>query len=663
MSNYIHQLLISFIIIFLIYPVNLLAFKAEEEQDLESLLKTKISRSELYNQKISETPNSIIIITQDEISLYGYQTVAELIATLQGMYTRNDLNYEFTGARGFDRTSSFSNNMVLLNGHILNELVYGSQSLDNYLGIDMNDISRVEIVQGPSSTLYGSGAMVSLINIILKDSKELNGLTAGLSYGTYDNKTAHLSYGKTIDDFSIILTGRIGDRQGKDFFFDEYKDSVSDGIARNLDWEKHYGSSLQANYKDFSLNFYYSNREKAIPNAPYESDFNTSPTKSQDIRSFLSLVYQLEIGSDKAIKAGVFFDAFDYNDVFQYDAEPLYDENIGRWFGTEVDLTWDLNPQNRLLAGSSITRISKLTSKLFDNTQVYSETDNPYNAASVYLQDNYQILRNFSINFGIRADFLSYYTPNYNPRVALIYNPTDNTTLKYLLNAGYRTPSIYELFADDPTFKRENKDIKSESLLSNEIIWENIVSENFNYTFSLYHYKFKNIIELASINPDFPDSGVVYRNINYFNSVGVETSFRGKQKFGLQWYLNLSYQLSTDSASEQITNSPQLLCKSGLGFSIIENVTFSLESRYESSRKTFYNTVTDDFFLVDANFGFSPKVSNSTSDLKFLNHLQFGLRIKNLFDKIYYLPGPDWISTTSIEQYGRVFTFSISAKL
>jgi iron complex outermembrane receptor protein len=649
----------------IIVPVRVLAQENDDidDNELELLLNKKVSKNNLYNQKITETPNSIIIISSNDIQLYGYQSVSELISTLQGIYTRNDLNYEYTGSRGFDRPSSFNNNLVLINGHVLNELIYGSQSLDNYLGIDMDDISRVEIIQGPSSTLYGSGAMVSVINIILKDAKELDGLKAGIRYGTYDNKYTHLNFGKTFGDFSISLTGRYGDKGGNDFFFEKFKDTNSDGFTRNLDWEKHYASTLQAKYKDFSLNFYYANREKAIPNAPYDADFNTGTNESIDKRYFVNLLYNKEINSDKVIKARLFYDAYEYWDVFYYDSEPEYDKSNGIWFGTEIEFTWDINPQNRIFFGTNITSVSKAVSLYYNNIEVFNETDIPFTFGSVFIQDNYQIVNNLALNIGIRADFISYYTPNFNPRLAIIYNTSQNTTLKYILNSGFRTPSIYELFAGEQDFKVVDTGLRPESILSNEIIWDNLISDEFNYSISVYHNKFSNVIDFAFKNNENPDSGYVFKNIPNISAFGIEASFRGKVDFGLNWYFNLTFQRTLDSLNNQISNSPQIMVKGGVGINLIEDFSISLESKYESNRKTVYNENTDEYYILDANINYIPVINNSNSIFHFLNNLQLSLRIKNLFDKIYYLPGPYWISTNSIEQYGRILTFSLSARI
>ncbi len=652
---------ISCILILLTGSSQLLSANVDSDDELEQLLNTKVSRSELYSQKISESPNSIIIISKEQIKLFGYQSLTELISTIQGTYIRNDMNYDFLGTRGFDRPSSFSNNLVLLNGHVLNEFVYGSQSLDNYLGIDMDDISRVEILQGSASTIYGSGAMVSLINIVLKEGKEFDGLTAGLAYGTYDNKYTHLSYGKQYDDFSFAITGRYGDRKGKDFYFDHFEDSESDGIAQNMDWEKHYGSTIQAEYKDFSLNIYFSSREKSIPNAPYDSDFNTAPTKSRDVRAYYSLMYQHDLNPTQSLQTKLYFDTYDYSDVFQYEGEPWYDENFGRWFGMEFDYKWDISSNYSLLAGTNVTRTYKLTNKLYDEFEVYDDSDMPFTLASFYIQNDYQILKNFSINLGLRADLFSYHEPQYNPRLAFIYNPTEKTTLKYLLNSGFRIPSVYEFFVDDTTFKPENLGLKPENLLSNEIIWENIVHKHFNYSISLYHYRFKNIIELFA-DPEVPDYGGSYENIPYYNSLGIELAFRGRPDDGFVWYSNFAYQKTQNSSKKQITNSPQMLVKAGLAYSLTDNLFIGIEGKYESNRRTFYNTITDEFFLIDANIGFTPDFSNE-SGFNALNHIHLGLRVKNLLDKNYYLPGPNWVSTHSIEQYGRVITFIIKVKV
>lgn len=651
-------ILLSFVVI----SNTLLISKENLDKDLENLLKMEVSHQSIYNQKISESPNSTIIVTAEEIKLFGYSKISELVASLQGLFVRNDLNYDFVGTRGFERPSNFNNNLILLNGHVLNDLVYGSQSLDNYIGIDINDVSRVEIVLGPSSLFYGSGGLVSLINIILKDNREANGLNLGLRYSNYNNIIANTSYGANIDDLSIMFTARVGKSDGKDYFFSEYADSTSDGIARNLDGERHYGSSLQLAYKDLVLNAYFVNRVKDIPSAAYDSDFGIPGSYSKDQRSFLNLNYTFSIDENKTIRTKIFNDIYNYYDAYIYEGDPTIDENHGWWFGADVDFNWDISSNNHFMMGVNVTRVNELTYKLYNSSELFFESDIPYNMLSFYIYDNYQVTSNLSVNFGLRTDYLSYYHPNYNPRFALIYNPSDETTIKYIFNTGFRSPSNYELFADDTTFKKINENLKPEYLISNEINFTHHLNDFVFYNIAFFHNKFKDVIELVNASNTEEDAIFISSNINGYDSYGFEFAIRGKIFDDLFIYSNFTFQKSLDSADFQISNSPELMLKGGLAYNISSNLYFSLNTRYESSRKTISLRETEPFFISDFNVGYSPDFDEQNS-LSFLNNLLFGLKVNNIFDNNYYLPAPNWIKSDKLIQGTRTFTLNLQVNI
>ena len=50
-----------------------------------------------FDQKVTEAPASITVVTASEIQLHGYRTLADIIQSVPGFYTTYDRNYAYIG--------------------------------------------------------------------------------------------------------------------------------------------------------------------------------------------------------------------------------------------------------------------------------------------------------------------------------------------------------------------------------------------------------------------------------------------------------------------------------------------------------------------------------------------------------------------------------------
>ena len=138
------------------------------EQELEELVVTA-SKAEL---PLSQASKIVTLITRTEIERSPAQSVQDLLQNVAGIDVMQ------RGPHGVQsdismRGGSFDQVAILLNGINLTNPQTGHYSFD--IPINLSDIDRIEIVQGPASLVYGASAFAGGINIITRKDKESNG--------------------------------------------------------------------------------------------------------------------------------------------------------------------------------------------------------------------------------------------------------------------------------------------------------------------------------------------------------------------------------------------------------------------------------------------------------------------------------------------------------
>ena len=90
---------------------------------------------------------------------------------------------------GFGRPGDYNVRVLILqDGHRLTDNIYDASSIGREFISDLDLIDRIEVIRGPSSSLYGTSAFFGVINIVTKTAEQFDGL--GLlgktgSYGSY----------------------------------------------------------------------------------------------------------------------------------------------------------------------------------------------------------------------------------------------------------------------------------------------------------------------------------------------------------------------------------------------------------------------------------------------------------------------------------------------
>jgi outer membrane receptor for ferrienterochelin and colicin len=599
------------------------------EMDLMDLMNQKVVTASKYIQNSTEAASSIGVITADEIKNYGYRTLGEALNSQRGMYLSNDKNYLYVGSRGFSRPSDYNNRLVvMIDGHILNEVVYGSALMGNELGINLDNVERIEIIRGPGASVYGSGSMLNTINLIMKKGAIINGATVSAGIGSFGKEDLSAIYGKKIKNTDINISGTGGTYHGENYYFKELDDPESNfGKSVGKDWEKYFGFQSAVTNNNLKLSAVFTTRSKGIPTGAFNTDL-TGDVESTDKRYYLESSYRKELGKISSLLFRLYFDGYDYSGSYPSGGEDSFDASAGRWAGTEVQYYLEAGKRNIITAGFEYKYIFRSDYREWNNDTTYFNHNYPFSFYSIYLQDQVKIIQNLNLTMGLRWDQYSIFGHAASPRVALVYSYSSASSFKLLYSEAFRIPNLYESFYVGNNSQESNPDIKSEKIRTAELAWSHKISGSVLGNLSIYRFTTFNLIDQTI---DESDGLIVFRNIGKATGTGAEYELKYEHPENKnQAFLNFTLQRTIDNnTNETLSNSPAFLIKSGFIFNVSKYFNVVPEFFYETGRKTLKGNKTGDFYLF--NLGINTG--------KFLKYFEASFKARNLFNIKYYSPG------------------------
>ncbi|HET9448302.1 MAG TPA: TonB-dependent receptor plug domain-containing protein, partial [Steroidobacteraceae bacterium] len=228
---------------------------AAEDQNLadlslEELMEVRVDSvygASKHEQKVTQAPSSVTIVTAEQIRRFGYRTLAEVLRGVRGFYVSDDRNYQYIGVRGFLRPGDYNSRiLVTVDGHRMNDSIYDGAYAGREGVVDMELIERVEVIRGPSSSLYGSSAFFGVINVVTKRGGQFDGVELDGEGGSFDTRRGRATYGARYANGVewLVSASQYRSEGPARLYYPEFDQRTSeepragnDGVAEGLDYE------------------------------------------------------------------------------------------------------------------------------------------------------------------------------------------------------------------------------------------------------------------------------------------------------------------------------------------------------------------------------------------------------------------------------------------
>lgn len=598
-------------------------------QSLDELLSVRVSTASLYSQLAREAPASVSIIAADDIARYQIRTLAELLSLVRGFYLSDDRNYEYVGVRGFGRPTDYNNRILLLwNGHVLNDNMYTSSAMGFDFSPDLSSVERVEIVRGPGSPLYGANAMLAVINIIGKTGAEVNGVEASGEYGSGAYARGSVLFGtRTTGGVDAVVSGSVMDRRGFDLYFPEYDaPETNNGIVRDAERERSIGVNARVAIGEFSLMGVFSNRTKGIPTASYGTVFGDTRARTEDRRWGAQIEYAGEFSTSFRLSGRVSYDGYDYNGVYPYEYLQ-FDGSWGRWWTGRVHAQWDTHESNRFDAGIEYRHNPRADYRVWTDESYDYSRNAPFDVASLFVQDTYQMIPEVSLSLALRADRHSVSGWLLSPRFSVVANPGSRTTIKALYGEAFRAPSVYELYYEEGNGLVSNPTLRPERVRTVELSAEQRLSAVTYALVSVYQFSMWDLIEQTTLQGE---SVGQHQNIGSTHARGFEAEVITRTPKGHTASLSFGTQYGEGiGLRPELVNSPRTIIGLSASMKVLERCELAVKARYESGRWTLAGMKTDPTILVSAFLNIA----------RIGGHVDLCLAARNIFDTRIAYPG------------------------
>ncbi len=626
-------------------------------EDLAKLKVDAVYGASKFLQKAADAPASVTVVTAEEIQKYGYRTLADVLRSVPGFYVIYDRNYTYVGARGLSQPGDYNARILfLLDGHRVNDNIYDGALVGTEFPVDLDLIERIEIVRGPSSSVYGTGAFIAVVNVITKRGRDLDSAEISTEAGSWNSYKGRVSYGKRFDNgLETLLSGTFYDSQGHGrLFFPEFNSpATNNGIAQNADGDKAYSAFADIIYRDLDIHVVQASRTKQIPTASYGTVFNDPRTQTTDAHFYIDAQYRRVFGKWETL-ARASYDWYGYDGTYIYDyankGVPPFTVNKDLANGDWVDFQWDASrlffKRHSITLGSEYRQDIRQQQANYDVQPYFSYLDDHRSAHvwGLYVQDEFNLNKKLAIVSGVRSDWYEKSGNTFSPRLGMVFNPAPNTNIKVIYSRAFRAPNSYENFYSDSVGNSGNPLLKPEKIRSYELDLEHRFGKKLYGRIAGFDNRITGLIQ-QQLDP--VTAKPVYANSGNIRTKGIETELGAKWPAGLEWRLSHAIQSSRDlQTGDVLTNSPKQIAKANLSIPLARQKFFAnLEAQYIGERRTIAGTDLGGFLLVNATL-FARKLNKD---------FDFSASLYNLFNKPYAESGGIEHVQASIPQDGRSF--------
>jgi outer membrane receptor for ferrienterochelin and colicins len=516
-------------------------------------------------------PASISVVTADEIAAFGYTSLTEALVGIRGTFTSNDRSYESVGFRGFSPPGDYTNRvLVLVDGHPLNDAVTGQGYVGHDLDVDLSNVDHIEIVRGPGSVLYGTGALFGVINVVTRRPNEGPHAAVSTMGGTLGLLSGRATVSARKGDAELMLSAAAMTSDGDRRFawpaeFDAPPTGspyVGDAVF-DADGEKAAHADLLARVGPLSLRAGYNDRKKDIPTGAYDT-LPAPGTYNHDRRAFAELRFSQDVHG-VGIAARAAYDNSWYHG--QYNTGNPAQDLRAQWTTGELRLELPrILHQQLTLGGEAVRQLNLQTDPVSDGPSVPKDL-----ILSAYVVDTIVVGDRLTINLGLRNDrYTNSFGNMLNPRVAVIARPYARGNTKIFFGRSFRVPSPNER-ADTP-----DRAVQPETIWSGELEHTHAVNDDVHIVGAVFASWLFNLISLVpdqTLEGVPPYYGSVYRNdSNRVRSLGAEGEIRWEPGSGTLLSLSLTRQQVEQLGPDNNTpfaNAPELVAKARVLYPLV----------------------------------------------------------------------------------------------
>ncbi len=374
-------------------------------------------------QPAAASPASVSVITAAELRRLGVRTAGEAIAFLPEVAARA---YGGPGSliTPSIRGSSAEQVLVLLDGVPLNGVFAGTVDLST---IPIDDIEHIEVLRGPFSAIYGSGALGGVISIVTRRRAPATATISGGSFGLLGLGLA----GGGAARLTLRYDAAVGERPNSDLRSGYFSLRLGDA-ARGRRWD---------------LVLTGSSGSRGSPGSTF---FPSPLARQQDGRLAAALTVEQERGrTTDRLRLMVHRENLAFRDPLWW----IDDKHTGTAWGAEWQRAVRISPA-RVIALGADAQLQHLRST--------SVGERSATIGAIYVQDDRVLGPRLLLSSGLRADLHSVYGAQINPRAGLVYFVRPDLRLRLAAGRTFRGPTMADLYYPFDGFAVGNPSLRPE---------------------------------------------------------------------------------------------------------------------------------------------------------------------------------------------------------